>query len=499
MEMQFQKNVYDCLQLWAEDVKNEEQTQELRLPDAMPDIGSVLGAWGQILIRSKEWRGNGMNVSGGVMVWVLYAPEDGSMVRTVEGWIPFQMHWDFPQAQRDGKMIMNCLLRSVDARCLSARKLMARASVSVLAQAMEPGSFSVYTPGKLPEDVQLLHRSYPLCYPSEAGEKMFSLDEELTLPAELSGAGRLMYYSLQPEVIDQKIMADKVVFRGIAVVRGLFRCGDEELRPGTFEVPFSQYAQLDREYGQGGCVQVIPAVTGLELDLQEEGHLRMKAGLTGQYVIYDRPVIDIVEDAYSPLRPVQLHTEDLETTAVLDFHREMLRAQQNSTANLEQTVDAALSVQQPVRHKNAQGVEMVIPGSFTVLGRNEQGNPQGASVKWEGSCILPAGAEVKVIAWCNPTGSVQADVTGEQLQLRGEVAVDAMTLADKGLSQVTGLSLGEYRDTDAERPGLILCRPGEKSLWQLAKQAGSTMEAIREANGLQEEPEPDRMLLIPVQ
>lgn len=497
MEMQFQKNVYDCLQLWAEDVKNEEQTQELRLPDAMPDIGTVLGAWGQLLIRSKEWRGTGMNVSGGVMVWVLYAPEDGSMVRTVEGWIPFQMHWDFPQTQQDGKMVMNGLLRSVDARCLSARKLMARASVSMLAQAMEPGSFSVFTPGKMPEDVQLLHRSYPLCYPSEAGEKMFSLDEELALPADLSGAGKLMYYSLQPEIIDQKIMADKVVFRGMAAVRGLFRCEDGELRSGSFEVPFSQYAQLDREYGQGSCVQVTPAVTGLELDMQE-GSLRLKAALTGQYVIYDRPVIDIIEDAYSPLRPVQLHTEELQTTVVLDFHREMLRAQQTSSANFRQVLDASLSAQQPIRQKGADRVELVIPGSFALLGKDGQGNPQGSSVKWEGSCSLPVGEDVKVMAWCCPTGSVQADMTGEQLQLRSDVAVDMMTLTDRGLSQITGLSLGECREEDTERPGLILCRAGRKSLWELAKQAGSTVEAIREANGLQEEPEPERMLLIPV-
>ena len=37
---------------------------------------------------------------GGMMVWVLYAPEDGSPERCIEGWIPFQMRWDLPEELR---------------------------------------------------------------------------------------------------------------------------------------------------------------------------------------------------------------------------------------------------------------------------------------------------------------------------------------------------------------------------------------------------------------
>jgi LysM repeat protein len=36
------------------------------------------------------------------------------------------------------------------------------------------------------------------------------------------------------------------------------------------------------------------------------------------------------------------------------------------------------------------------------------------------------------------------------------------------------------------------------SLWELAKETGSTMDAIRKANGLTQEPRQGQMLLIPV-
>ena len=69
MELQFSKNTFPYLRRAVWEVKNEEQTQEVKLTDSLPDIGRILGAWGQPLIRSKEWRGNSMAASGGVMAW----------------------------------------------------------------------------------------------------------------------------------------------------------------------------------------------------------------------------------------------------------------------------------------------------------------------------------------------------------------------------------------------------------------------------------------------
>ena len=76
--------------------------------------------------------------------------------------------------------------------------------------------------------------------------------------------------------------------------------------------------------------------------------------------------------------------------------------------------------------------------------------------------------------------------------------VRAVTTADEGLSMVTGLELGEATRPDPSRPSMILRRAGEKSLWELAKASGSTVEAIRAANALTDEPAQGRMLLIPV-
>ena len=84
------------------------------------------------------------------------------------------------------------------------------------------------------------------------------------------------------------------------------------------------------------------------------------------------------------------------------------------------------------------------------------------------------------------------------MTLKSEVPVSLKATARQEIPMVTGLSLGEERDPDPARPSLILHRAGNMRLWDLAKQSGSTVDAIRKANGIAEEPEPGRMLLIPV-
>ena len=69
MELQFEKQEMEYLRQALGAVKDQELTQEIRLTDAMPDVGRVLAGWGQPVLRSKEWQGSQIGASGGVMVW----------------------------------------------------------------------------------------------------------------------------------------------------------------------------------------------------------------------------------------------------------------------------------------------------------------------------------------------------------------------------------------------------------------------------------------------
>ena len=491
MELKFQRSNVQYLKTILRQQQTQEQTQELRLPEDMPDIGRVLGSWGQAVVRSKEWRSDSVAFSGGIMAWVLYAPEDGTQPRWVESWLPFQMKMDL-DGNRDGTIRLQCVLRSADARSVSARKMMLRCGIAVMAEALQEDSAGFASPGDVPEDIQLLTAAYPVRLPREAGEKVFTLEETLE---GASPEDRIVYYTLEPKITETRIIGDKVVFRGTGNLHVLFASEDGRLRSRDFQVPFSQYADLRGGLSPEAQADVRLCTTALELDRDPEGGLNLKCGILAQYLVDDRELLELVEDAYSTARDVQLQREDLELPAILETRQMPLSLAGEVRQEATELADVVYRTDLPVQQRSGDA-EFTVPGQFQVLYYDREGMLQSASARAEGHWQMPldenSRTDAAVLPGSNPSASL-----GSGISLEASPVLHMTTRSTAGIPMVTGLNITD-RKPEANRPSLILRRTGSSRLWDIAKSTGSTVEAIKKANGLEEEPVKDRILLIPV-
>lgn len=497
MDMQFDKISVPYIEKTVGGVKTQEQTLEVRISDGMPDIGRVLGAWGQVVVRGKEWSGGQMTVSCGVMAQVLYMPEDTEGVRSVDAWLPFSMKWELPDSPHDGKIILSCLLKGVDARSTSARKLMVRATLSVQAEAWMQGKTEAEMPNELPKDVELLTESYPLQLPKEAGEKAFMLEEQLTPPTSQK-IEKILYYNLQPEIIEKKVMAGKVVFRGVCVLHVVYLGEDGRLYVWDSEVPFSQYADLDETYDRNPTVTVIPCVTSLDLEQDEAGGYQLKAGILGQYLLSEQTVVTVASDAYSPIRQVDFDRQELRFPAILEQEAQTVHAEQNAQMEVQEVVDVTFWPEFWQTEHTEAGLQMTMPGQFQTLYYDENGNLGSMVTPWTGERYMPAGENTATDVRVLHIGRPQATPNGSGLLLRADMTADMVTSAREGISSVAELQFGDPEKPDPNRPCLIICRKGDGRLWDLAKHTGSTVNKIMAANGLEGEPDAGQVLLIPV-
>lgn len=498
MQLQFNQSVIPCLKSLKREMQTQEQTQEVRITDGMPDIGRVLASWGQPVIRGKEWRTGNVGVTGGVMVWVLYEPEDGGEPQCMETWLPFQMKWDIPDSQRDGTVEAYPILRGVDARSLSARKLMVRANMGVLAQMWEPGEMTVYSPAELPTDVQVLQNTYPIQIPMEAGEKAFALDDVLSLPSSAPAISKVVRYSLQPVLMEQKVVTDKLVIRGVAMLHILYIGTDGMLHNWDFELPFSQYAELQKEYDPCADARIRFAVTALELDRGEEETWTLKAGITAQYVVFGCETIQLAEDMYSPYRQIDLQTEELQAPMLLDMFTHTMQVESTIDGVHMDPVDVVFYPDQPRVVREGQQVTAELSGVFQILGYDEAGVLQSGVSRWENEWSLDAAPESMVEMTVQTVGQPLSIPGADGAAVRSELALQVQTNGAKGMQMLTGAELGDQERTVEDRPSLILRRAGEESLWEIAKSTGSTVAAIRKFNGIEEEPSSNQMLLIPL-
>jgi hypothetical protein len=135
---------------------------------------------------------------------------------------------------------------------------------------------------------------------------------------------------------------------------------------------------------------------------------------------------------------------------------------------------------------------------FQVLYYDTEGKLCSNGGFWEGTWELAASEDSALAACIRPVGKPQAAIGAGSLNLRGDLCLEARLSAGQGIPMITNLELGEITKPSANRPGLILCRAGSNCLWDIAKEAGTTVEAVKRANHLQDEPPADKVLIIPI-
>ena len=496
MEIRFREDVISCLEPVLRQEQEIEVTQELRLPDAMPDAGRVICGWAQPVIRSKEWRSDSVCASGGLTVWALYAPEDGSEPRWTDCWVPFQMKWDIPARDADGVLRLLCSPSPVDARLISARKMMFRCPVRMLAEAYVPGKFTVYSGQDLPEDVQVLTENYPLVLLREAGEQQIQLDEELNLNAGEPAVGKIVSCMLGPQITEQKITGDKIVFRGSLTLNLVYEGEDQHLHGTSVSVPFSQIGKLDTSYGPDARGDVLVSLTSHDLELTEDGLLKLKCGLVGQFVVEERQMIPITKDAYSFARPAELAMEKCAIPVILDRRREEIRLEDKLSQPCEKVIQSTLYTGGLQRGDSRE--DPALFGSVQVLYYDDTGSVKSSNLRWKETIPFSAhhGCEIS----CTPPGTerIRAAADGGQISVSCDLPVNLTAVCRQEFSMVTGLTLTQETQERPRRPSLILRRKGSQTLWNIAKSCGTTVEDILQANGLEEDTDSSGFLLIPV-
>ena len=498
MEVKFEKQVLSCMDLCLREDRSSEETLEIRIPEGMPDAGKILAAWGQPLLRSKEWRSDRIVCTAGMLLWVLYQPEAGGAPQCLDGWVSHTLHWDLPRDCPEGRLRIDLGTRFVDARIVSARKIMVRSGLSGEAQAWASGEVEMYSPGKVPEELQLRREKYPFRLIREVGEKAFTVEQTLEIPASAPRPDRLVKYSLSPAVSEKKLVANKLIFRGNGDLRVMYLTEEGQLHTLEFPVAFSQYAELEGSYGHSAEGDVILAVTALELELEADGTIRSKCAMTGQYIISEQQPMELVTDAYLPGREVKLKRQPLSVPVLLDTWQETVDIRQELSGQADILAEVWTAVERPRQRPVEDGIRLEFPGHLQALYQGVDESFSTASGRFDGELFLKTDPHRTVLVRQLPVPEPQVTFGADSMDARVQLPVQLTAFRKEALEPVTAVEMGEARDPDPNRPSLILKRVGEDGLWEIAKSAGSTVDAIQRANGLQEEPEPGRLLLIPV-
>ena len=500
MELTFQTNTLSWLRCVLREVRRQEELAETVVPDTYPDIGSIIDAHADAVLRGKDLRSGSVTVSGGIKGGIFYQPEDASRPRCLELYIPFTVKLESPDLTERSQVLCDVRVTAVDGRMINSRKALLRVNLACSVTAYEETEQTTYTLNGSPAQLRVRQTEYDLELPLETAEQSFVISDSLELSEVME---QLCKLRCRLEVTDRKLVGARAVFRGNARCRLLYLSDGHELCQQEFLLPFSQFCDLRSDYDGDEQVILLPVVTGYDLEPDAQSAARkcyLNLHVLAQCTVYGKRQMALAEDAFTTQGMLAPVWEEFDMEPILDRPQTKQTVRQVVPGEMRQVVDTEVYTDYPSITRDGSAAVISAPVSVHVLGYDREGQLCGSAGKGSGTWELPVSEQAACTAWAEDVGSPFVSSASEGLEVRTELSLEVLCTAEQPMRALCGGTLETEVGRGRNGPSVILRRAARGAvLWDIAKAACANEETLRVVNGLEGVTVPDdRVLLIPV-
>jgi len=484
----------------------QEETLEMIVPDACPDILRVVDTGGTALLRSREAMDGRAEVAGTVRAAVLYLPDGEEGLRRLDVAIPFTCAVEAPEVGPECRVVAQVRLRRADTRVLNPRKVLVRAEVVVDITVFSPILREVFgqVADAAEQGIEQLADTREVYATACVQEKPFSLSDEVVIPANKPAAGEVLRRRVCLNQGESKLIGNKLIFKGSVNISILYRGEDNGVYTAAGEAPFSQIMEVSG-IGEGADCALTLALTGCSCDLAGEGEgrtLAVSLEVLAQAVVREPRTITVLTDAYSTREPVEARWETFSMDQRLDggVRSQNAREAWELETPVQSVTDCGLALGQVLCRREGEKVILTAQAEVSVLYISTDGSLCAARRSVEVPCSLELEEGCACFCRCEEVGEVYATPVGGGVEVRFALDFHYCALASRAVTAVVELVPGETAQTaPGEQPTLVLrMLEGGERLWDVAKAYGTTIADIMSANELADQAEAaGRLLLIP--
>ncbi len=491
MELTFREESISYLEQTVLDPLYRDLSDELLVSEDLPEVERVLDTDGMVLIQNKQISGDGITVTGSILTNVLYRPQGGGELQRLQMYLPFTVEKKTKTEQAE-TVFCWAWIKRMDTRQINPRKLLVRACLGCELTLLRQAEFLLSGLENPPKGLQCKRKTYPMQLPLCWAERELQLTDEILLPQEQSPIARLLKWSCSCRVEESRVMGDKAVFKGAFHLDCLYLVEDGSLKQWNTDLPYSQYAELDRNI-ELGRVSVQPIFRTAEVETDGDLNTRrLLADLraTAQLVVWGEVPVELIEDTYLIGGAVRPAWQSCPLHPCLDVEQTQVVQGVPIPPDAAEVTALTVFADSPsqIREQSCRRITVPIQGSCLYYSR--------AGELCAKSFQATAAAETAPESRLLLRVSVRPEARPGQGEIRLSVRLDLTHLQAEEFRNLCG---GEYELAEGgARPSLLVTKAAG-DLWELAKQKESTVQAIQQANGLQSDCiNTPGMILIPV-
>ncbi len=492
MELELTRTHLACYDTLLDTTVLHEETMEMIVPDACPDILRIVDTAGTVCLKSKETADGRAEISGTARCAVLYLPDGELGMRRMEVNIPFFRAVEGAGINSSCAVIAVPRILSSDTRAINPRKVLVRVNLAITIKVFGQVDITVCTGaenscGQSIEQLKECHKTYMVTC---VQEKPFTFSDDLAISGSRPEAAELLKCRADLCCTESKIIGNKLIFKGEATLRICYRAIDGAVCSTDYELPFSQIMEVTGVEEEADCtLEVLLTDLSCTLGSGDGRTVSVSMGLLAQAVIREERCIELLTDIYSTTCDLSTEQRPYTMNDLVEYNtrRQNVREVIEVGMMARSVIESGVSVGMVSQSKEGGRVSFTAEAVLTVLYMTEEDEVYSVSRQINVPCPadLPDGCLYSCACKC--PGEIFATPTTVGIEVRFDLDFRYLALASKRVVGVSGVQVGEMVLKDGgKEPSIVLRVVGQERLWDIAKAYRTTMADIMQANELED-------------
>lgn len=476
---------------------------DFNVPDVKPDISKIIKEQGQINISEIKAMSGKVMVKGTLNFIVLYVSEDGNRpIHNIMGEIPFDEIVNMDEACAEDNILFRWEVEDLNTSIINSRKLSVKSIVlfSFMAEDIYDEETAVGVEGD--DTVQYMNKKVDLTQLTMNKKDTYRIKDEINLPSNKPNIFEILYSDVSLRNTDVRLLEDKMSLKGEILLFILYIGEDEDntIQYIETEVPFSGTIDCN------GCnedmisdVDITIHSKGLEIKPDSDGEERvigLEVILDLDLKAYEDEEIDILSDVYSTSKEL--------VPVIKDAYYENLVMKNNSKVRVVDQIRVGANEPRILQICNASGVVKVDDNTIIENGIEVNGIIESQILYITEDDNRPMNSIKSVIPFTQVVEikGINADsiyrikpnleqinvmmLDGEELEVKAVINLNVIVFDKIRESIITDMKIEDIDlDKLQEMPSIIgYITKTDDSLWKIAKHYYTTVDSIKEMNGL---------------
>lgn len=478
--------------------------KDFNVPDLKEDIDKVIVVKGRAMLEECECLVDRVKIKGLAQYRVLYTtPNEERPLCFMEGVLPFVESVHIEGVLPTDHCRLQLEIEDLNISLVNSRKIIVKALVGYTVHVFGEEEVDLATEIENGSGIECLYKKLTYTKRIVDTKDVFRIKEELTLPQAKPNIGELLWYSVNMNSLETKLVEQAVQLNGELGLFVIYKAEEEglPLQYLTMEIPFAGDVELS-----GATTDMVAVIASdlsdVEVLIRPDGDgesrgLEVAASIALDLQIYEDEETTLLSDVFAPSVEITQHQVPFDYEMILMKNAAKTRVSERIRLNQNQDkmmqicqVEGSVKIDEEQMTQDGLRVDGVILATILYISSNDRYPISSMEAMVPFSYLvemqqLKPEDRYEINPQLEQLSAVMLD--GDELELKAQVDLNIAAF-EKG--QVQGMDEIEVNPLPYEKikvlPAMVgyIVKDGD-TLWSIAKRYYTTIDNIRQINKLE--------------